>query len=81
MRVIDIAVSGHKIKVEIEGVSGRIDSDLHVNPGDPEEASYNAAIDGIESLILGHAMAGIDVANPDYVSGLETALDAIANHS
>jgi len=79
MRVIDIAVAGHKIKVEIEGVSGRINSDLKTD--DSEDAEYNAMIDAVESVVLGHAMAGVDVASRDYVFGLETALDAIANHS
>ena len=38
---------------------------------------YNAAIDGIESLILAHACAGIDVESPAYLEGLETAVQAV----
>lgn len=40
---------------------------------------YNAAIDGIESLVLAHACAGVDVQSPAYIEGIETAVDAIAN--
>jgi hypothetical protein len=41
---------------------------------------YNAAIDGLESLILAHYCAGIDVEKPAYVEGIQTALDAIGNN-
>jgi hypothetical protein len=41
---------------------------------------YNAALDGIESLILAHASNGIDVASEAYQDGVQTALDAIANN-
>ncbi len=58
--------------------SGSIVSDLR----EPETAAnrqYNAAIDGLESLILAHACAGVDVESPAYLEGIETAVDAIAN--
>ena len=35
--------------------------------------------DAIESLILAHACAGIDVTSPAYLEGVNTALDAISN--
>ena len=38
-------------------------------------------VNALESLILGHACAGIDVADPAYVQGLRTCLEAIANNS
>ncbi len=40
---------------------------------------YNAMIDAIESMILAHACAGLDVESEPYVRGIETALDAIEN--
>jgi hypothetical protein len=40
---------------------------------------YRAVVDALESLILAHACAGIDVVSPAYVEGIETAVDAIAN--
>ncbi|MHC4224770.1 MAG: hypothetical protein ACYSUN_12325 [Planctomycetota bacterium] len=41
---------------------------------------YGAAIDGLESLILGHACAGIDITSPAYIEGIETAESAIGNN-
>jgi predicted nucleic acid-binding Zn-ribbon protein len=47
---------------------------------DPNNAQLNAAIDGLESLILAHACAGVHVESPAYIEGIETAVDAIFNH-
>lgn len=41
---------------------------------------YNAAIDGIESMVLGHAVAGVDIENDDYLEGLDAALQACGNN-
>jgi hypothetical protein len=50
---------------------------------EPEETRFrerfNSAIDGLESLVLAHACAGIRVESPDYIKGIETAVDAIKN--
>ena len=59
---------------------GTITSDLKEPSTTDAAISYNAAIDGLESLILAHACAGIDVATPAYVEGIETAVAAIADH-
>jgi hypothetical protein len=58
--------------------SGSIVSDLR-DPDTAANQQYNAAIDGLESLILAHACAGVDVESSAYVEGIETAVDAIAN--
>ena len=60
--------------------SGSITSDLKGPAHIAAERWYNAAVDGLESLILAHACAGIDVASPAYVEGVETAVEAISNH-
>ncbi|MFH1265215.1 MAG: hypothetical protein ABIK89_05765, partial [Planctomycetota bacterium] len=60
--------------------SGSIVSDLR-GPEAAANRQYNAAIDGLESLILAHACAGVDVESPAYVEGIETAVDAVANHA
>lgn len=57
--------------------SGSIVSDLR-DPRTAANQHYNAAIDGLESLIVAHACAGVDVESPAYVEGIETAVDAIA---
>ena len=59
--------------------SGTITSDLKQDTA-ADDATYIAAIDGLESLILAHACAGIDVTSPDYIEGIETAVEAISNH-
>lgn len=58
--------------------SGTITSDLK-QATTPQDVEYIAAIDGLESLILAHACAGIDVASPAYREGIKTAVEAIAN--
>ena len=58
---------------------GTITSDLKSYGQTAAETLCNAAIDGLESLILAHACAGMDVASPGYVEGIETAVDAITN--
>jgi hypothetical protein len=41
---------------------------------------FNSAIDGIESLILAHACAGIAVNSSWYVEGIKTAYEAVAQN-
>lgn len=60
--------------------SGTISSDLKRAGGLAVDRIYNAAIEGFESLIRAHACAGIDVESLAYVEGIETAVEAIANH-
>lgn len=68
------------------GASGTIISDLHENysEDDPEKADiieYNTMVNGIESMILAHACAGIDISTPAYIEGIETAIDACAQQT
>jgi hypothetical protein len=46
-----------------------------------EATIFNAAMDGIESMILAHAIAGIDVTTPAYLEGIETAVQACGNNA
>lgn len=41
---------------------------------------WNQFIDGIEALVLAHAVAGVDVTSPAYEQGLEAALEAAGNN-
>ena len=80
-RTIRLPVGGITISLERENSqqkpgAGSISSDLKESDDD----LYNAAIDGLESLILAHACAGIDVRSPAYLEGVETAIDAVANN-
>lgn len=40
---------------------------------------FDGMMDALESILLAHACAGIDVTSPAYVDGLETAINACAN--
>ncbi len=63
---------------------GSITSDLHESPTDRsyEEkklaSDYNIMMDALESIILAHACAGIDITTPAYLEGIETACNACA---
>lgn len=39
------------------------------------------ALDSIESLILAHACAGVDIESPAYLEGIEVAVEAIWNRA
>jgi hypothetical protein len=47
---------------------------------DPATAIYNAAIDGVESLVLAQWAAGVDVTTAAYKEALETAVEAISGN-
>jgi len=44
-----------------------------------ERLQYNGVLDGITALILAHHQAGIDVTTPEYIEGIETAIEAAEN--
>ncbi len=56
--------------------SGTIRSSLHVPEKDDR---YNAVVDAVESIVLAHACAGIDVDDPRYVEGIRTCVAACAD--
>ncbi len=60
--------------------SGTISSNLKCGGRPAIDRLYNAAIDGLESLILAHACAGVDIESEAYVEGVETAVEAISNN-
>ena len=64
------------ITIELIGKSGTIASDLK---GDGDNPELTPAMNAIESLILAHACAGVDVASPSYVEGIETAAETCWN--
>lgn len=72
--VVTLGPARHETPGAYEG--GAIESDLH----EPDESSeMKAALDTLEALVLAHAVAGVDVASPAYVEGVETVIDAIGN--
>ena len=83
---IEIRVGSDTISLQLDGRGGGTSSStLHITEADQDFgaeylASYNSAMDGLESLVLAHACAGIDVEGHRYVAGIATALEAISNH-
>lgn len=82
---IELPIYGIVVTLSPDGKSGRIESELDrdrpddCDGGSEEDTSYdlfNGAMDGIESVILAHAVAGIDIQAPAYVKGIQTAVDA-----
>lgn len=88
MKTITLKLEGDAdITVTLDGKGGgTIESTLGI-PEDSEEfdleydQAYNNAIDGIESLVLAHACAGVNVEDPRYLQGLQTAVHAVANNT
>ena len=76
MDAIKLPVFGILVNINSKG-GGGISSELHEDDASDE---YNAAMDALESIILGHVCAGVDVLDPAYLEGIETAVQAIANH-
>ncbi|MEE9540814.1 MAG: hypothetical protein V3V85_04885 [Candidatus Thorarchaeota archaeon] len=84
MKTIKLPCFGIVVELDDTMVGfGGITSDLGEEPSDPmspDGSEYNGAIHAIESLILAHAVAGIDIESPAYMEGIETAVDAIGNN-
>lgn len=81
----EIHGDGFNITVTASSHGGSLKSDLRddldSNFGKDDataRAFAEAEIDVVESLVLAHACAGIDVTDPKYVEGLNTTLNALA---
>ena len=75
--MITLPVFNILVIITADGGGGSIMSDLKEEDDDAME--YNAAIDGIESMILANACAGIDIESPAYIDGIETAVQSCGN--
>lgn len=77
-----------KVTILKSGV-GMVESNLHNEfPGDDdhprlrlERVAWNLQMDAVESLLLALGCAGVDLDSPEFIQGLNTALDAIANEA
>lgn len=85
MRVIILQLHQGDIDIKLTKKGGGVirSSSLHTDydhDGDYKDwHDANCRIDAIESLILAHACAGVDVEAQAYIDGIQTALDAICN--
>lgn len=86
VKKIEIRVGSDTITLQLDGRGGGTSSStLHITEADEDfgaeyQASFNSAMDGLESLVLAHACAGINVEDHRYVAGIAAALEAISNH-
>lgn len=79
MRTIKLPCYEMVVELDDTGEAGTIRSALSAavdeNPRDAVDATaLTSALDAIESLVLAHACAGIDVESPAYIEGIETAV-------
>jgi len=56
------------------------DEDGILLPNQTEIEQYNNCMNTIESIVLAHAVAGVDVESPAYLEGIETVVQAIGNN-
>ena len=86
---IDLGIYGIVLNL-VPGIEGHFDgtirSDLHeesdLEDWDSDEQHdcdcYNAAMDTVESIILAHACAGVDIQAPAYLEGIHTSVHSCA---
>lgn len=55
------------------------DEELESEQEHLDRIQWNAAIDGLESLIMGYAGQGMDINDPKFHKAVQSALDAISN--
>ena len=87
-----ISLPAYGIEVTVNEGCGSITSDLketapYPSPENEDEAAendevieFNLITDGIESLILGLACAGVDIDSPAFLEGIESAVQCAANN-
>lgn len=68
------------VKVNEIDRCGTIESTLKVEEKNESDRLYNAAIDGIESLILALACQGVDLNDENIKISIETAVTAISDN-
>lgn len=86
MKEIKLPCHGVIVALTENGEEGTITSDLHEifldgNLGGCGNDAYGeGVVRAIENMILGHAIAGIDIESPAYIEGIETAVDSCAQN-
>jgi hypothetical protein len=82
MKEINLSIYGIKVSLDADGSGTIISTDLRVEVGRNLVADelYNSAMDGIESLILACACAGIDIEDERFIEAITTSVEAVANN-
>jgi hypothetical protein len=82
MRTIKLPCYGIVIQCDPSTGAGTIESsmtrDTRFGPSENDKP-LKVGLDAIEALILAHACAGVDVEEPGYVEGIETAVEKVYN--
>jgi len=65
------------VHFDSESKSGVIVSNLHDKTAvDVNDKEFSACMDGIESLILALACAGVDIESPEVIQAIETSVQS-----
>jgi len=67
MQRIALPCYGIVVEADVAKAAGTIDPGQLTHP----------VFEGILSLVLGHACAGVDISTPAYLEGLETAIENV----
>jgi len=84
MKEIELPINGIKITIDQEGsiTSGTIVApELYIEAETQEDELYNASMDGLTSMILACACAGVDVESPQFLEAIETSINAISSNA
>lgn len=73
------SLDGVEIEITIENGCGSIITNIDKVLGIKRNSKHGFAIDIVESLMLAHAVNGINIASLEYLNGLDTMLEAWAN--
>jgi len=67
----------NEVKLPCYGIIVSWDSETLVGKIKTDQEVVGSEFDGIFSMILAHAIAGIDIESPAYLEGIETAIKGI----
>lgn len=80
MKTLNTNCYGISISYDPSDKSGASISSAMKEQDSPENKAFNAAVDGLESIILAHFCAGLDITSPAYLEGIEAAYQALGNN-
>ena len=81
MKILDLGVYGIQLSFNKDDKGGAAITTQMKEEDTRENSLFNSGVDGIESMILAHFVAGIDVTTPAYIEGVETAYQALGQHA
>ena len=69
-----------EVKLPCYGIVVSWDSETLVGEIKTDQEVVGSEFDGIFSMILAHAIAGVDIESPAYLEGIETAIEAVGRY-